>query len=203
MGRDTDQTIHYDPERDDLVSKQHARISWEEGHDDKFLITDLNSRNGTYVNKQRISGTASIVHGDVIQLGPGGPEFHFDLEPRPEGMIRPTREINNVRDTRETATNSTLATPPLKTSVGRATVERMLGQYQQSSRKVLLNLAAAVIGVIVIGAGVLSYLNLTTKQELATHYDSLGEQLKNYPGYGEGEPDHLSYRPNHESSRNC
>ena len=84
-----------------------------------------------------------------------------------------------MRDTRETATNSTLATPPLKTSVGRATVERMLGHYQQSSRKVLLNLAAAVIGVIVIGGwGTSFYLNLTTSRNWATHYDSLGEQPK-------------------------
>src|SRR5215471_14243236 len=68
LGRDTDQIVHYDPERDDLVSKQHARIFCEEGHDDRFLITDLNSRNGTYVNKHRISDVASILPGDVIQL---------------------------------------------------------------------------------------------------------------------------------------
>jgi S1-C subfamily serine protease len=175
LGRDTDQTIHYDPERDDLVSKQHARIFCEEGHDDRFLITDLNSRNGTYVNKQRISGTASIVPGDVIQLGPGGPEFQFDLEPSPDGMLRATREAEPVRETRESVLSprpsNSLAKPP----VGYATVERMLSLYQQSSRRTFINLIAALVGVMVIVAGVLVYLN---KREMGTRYANLGEKIK-------------------------
>jgi pSer/pThr/pTyr-binding forkhead associated (FHA) protein len=147
LGRDTDQTVHYDPDRDDLVSKQHARIFCEEGHDDKFLITDLNSRNGTYVNKRRISDTASIVPGDVIQLGPGGPEFQFDLEPPPDSMLRPTREAEPVRETRESVSNPSLSSALTKPPVGRATVERMLSVYQQSSRRTLVNLAAIMVGV--------------------------------------------------------
>src|SRR5437867_5075312 len=87
LGRNTDQIIQYDPDNDDLVSRKHARISREEDQEDRFLITDVGSSHGTYVNKQRISGTASILPGDVIQLGPGGPEFQFDLQPRPNGMI--------------------------------------------------------------------------------------------------------------------
>ena len=164
LGRDTDQTIHYDPERDDLVSKQHARISWEEGHDDKFLITDLNSRNGTYVNKQRISGTASIVPGDVIQLGPGGPEFRFDLEPPPDGMLRPTREAEPVRETQESVLSPSPSSSLTKPPVGRATVERMLSLYQQSSRRTFVNLTAAMVGVIIIVAGGLIYMNLTARR---------------------------------------
>jgi serine protease Do len=164
IGRDTDQTIHYDPERDDLVSKQHARIFWEEGHDDKFLIADLNSRNGTYVNKQRISGTASIVPGDVIQLGPGGPEFQFDLEPPPDGMLRPTREAEPVRETREAVLSPSPSSSLTKPPVGRATVERMLSLYQQSSRRTFVNLIAAMVGVIIIVAGGLIYMNLTAKR---------------------------------------
>jgi serine protease Do len=178
LGRNTDQIIQYDPDKDDLVSRKHARISREEDQEDRFLITDVGSSHGTYVNKQRISGTASILPGDMIQLGPGGPEFQFDLQPRPNGMIRPTREITEVRETRESATNSGLATPPTKTSVGRATVERMLGQYQQGSRKVLINLAAALVGVLVIVAGALVYLNQKTETKLAAGYQQLTKQIE-------------------------
>jgi S1-C subfamily serine protease len=178
LGRNTDQIIRYDPDKDDLVSRQHARIAREEDQEDRFFIADVGSSHGTYVNKHRISGTASLLPGDVIQLGPGGPEFQFDLEPRPDGMIRPTREITQMRETRESATSSALANPPTRPSVGQATVERMLGQYQQSSRKTLINLAAALVGVTVIVTGVLVYLNLMTKREMATRYDSLDKQLK-------------------------
>ena len=114
LGRNADQIIRYDPDKDDLVSRKHARISREEDQEDRFSITDVGSSHGTYVNKQRISGTASILPGDVIQLGPGGPEFQFDLEPRPERMIRPTREITEVRETRESATSSVWPTPRLR-----------------------------------------------------------------------------------------
>lgn len=81
IGRDPSATVKYDPDRDELVSRQHAKIT----HDinlTQFLITDLNSSNGTYLNHQRVIGTARIAPGDVIQLGLGGPEFQFDLEPR-------------------------------------------------------------------------------------------------------------------------
>src|SRR5712691_829655 len=54
LGRNTDQTVRYDPDKDDLVSRRHARISREEGQEDWFLITDVGSSHGTYVNKQRI-----------------------------------------------------------------------------------------------------------------------------------------------------
>ena len=175
LGRDTDQTIRYDPEKDDLVSKQHAKIVWEAGHDDSFFVTDLDSRNGTYVNKQRISGTASIVPGDVIQLGPGGPAFRFDLEPLPDSMLRPTREAEPVRETREAALSSGPSSSLAKAPVGYATVERMLSLYQQQSRKTLINLIAALVGVIIIVAGGLIYLN---KREMASRYANLGEQLK-------------------------
>jgi serine protease Do len=182
LGRDTTQAIQYDPEKDDLVSREHARISREEGREDRFLITDLNSRNGTYVNKQRVFGTASIAPGDIIQLGPGGPEFQFDLEPRPESMMRPTREANPVpiRETREAAASTSPSSSGslTKIPVGRATVERMFGQYQQSSRKTLINLAAAIVGGIGIVAGVLLYLNLFTQKKLDIRYKNLDEQLR-------------------------
>lgn len=48
------------------VSAQHARI--EHVRDDTYLITDLDSRNGTWVNGQRIQ-SSFVRPGDVIGLG--------------------------------------------------------------------------------------------------------------------------------------
>src|SRR5215218_10101700 len=53
----------------------------------------MNSRNGTFVNRQRITGTVRINPGDVVQLGPGGPEFVFEIEPRPAGATKATRVV--------------------------------------------------------------------------------------------------------------
>ena len=47
------------------VSKKHAQIRRER---EKFVITDLNSTNGTYLNDERII-SQELRHGDVIQIG--------------------------------------------------------------------------------------------------------------------------------------
>ncbi len=181
LGRGTEQTIQYDPDQDDLVSRDHARISQEENHEGRYIITDLNSRNGTYVNQQRISSPTSIVPGDKIQLGPGGPEFQFDLEPRPDSTNHTTREADGafMRETRESASynNSGSSTIPSRASVGRTTVERMIDQYQQSSRKTLVNLAAVLVGVIVVVAGVLLYLNQTNTKKLTGEIDIITQKM--------------------------
>src|ERR1051325_5093546 len=95
IGRDPASTVKYDADRDDLVGRQHAKIIRDPADDAQFMITDLGSRNGTFVNKQRIVGTAKVMPGDLIQFGAGGPEFQFDIEPRPENALRPTRIADN------------------------------------------------------------------------------------------------------------
>src|SRR5918993_1514082 len=91
LGRDPSSTVKYDPDRDDLVGRQHAKITQDPNDPSQFIVTDLNSRNGTFVNRQRLSGTTRISPGDVVQLGPGGPEFVFEIEPRPAGATKATR----------------------------------------------------------------------------------------------------------------
>lgn len=51
-----------DPE----LSRRHARIFWEDG---SFLIEDLNSTNGTYVNGRRINSKTRLASGDIIDFG--------------------------------------------------------------------------------------------------------------------------------------
>ena len=51
---------------DESVSKEHARLTYAEG---RFLIEDLGSSNGTFVNGRRVLGRAEIRPGDLIRLG--------------------------------------------------------------------------------------------------------------------------------------
>ena len=48
-----------------IISRKHAQIMY---HDNSFFVTDLESRNGTYVNGKRLEGDeeASLSHGDWI-----------------------------------------------------------------------------------------------------------------------------------------
>src|SRR5215211_5911625 len=91
IGRNPSSHIAYDPDKDDLVSTNHANIAWDEASPSVFTLTDLGSRNGTFVNNQRVSSPVRLRLGDLIQLGPGGPKMEFDCEPRPMAMIKTTR----------------------------------------------------------------------------------------------------------------
>lgn len=79
-GRESDCDIKFDPDRDDLVSRRHAKIVIGNTEPVEFSITDLGSLNGTFVNKQRISKQTVLRSGDVIQFGSSGPEFQVDVE---------------------------------------------------------------------------------------------------------------------------
>lgn len=48
------------------VSKRHARILFREG---RFIVTDLNSTNGTYVNRRRIAQATIVRQDDRIYVG--------------------------------------------------------------------------------------------------------------------------------------
>lgn len=51
---------------DATVSRQHARIRLEE---DKFLLFDLGSANGTFVNDQRVEEPVALAENDVVRFG--------------------------------------------------------------------------------------------------------------------------------------
>ncbi|MCG8462024.1 MAG: FHA domain-containing protein [Holophagales bacterium] len=54
---------------DAAISRQHARIEKNESGD--FVLTDLGSSNGTFVNEQRITKHVLSL-GDAVQFGPAG-----------------------------------------------------------------------------------------------------------------------------------
>jgi hypothetical protein len=69
-GLDNDVVISDDPR----VSRQHARLDFKYG---QFLLTDLNSANGTKVNGQSITQIV-ITPGDKISVG--GLELYFQVD---------------------------------------------------------------------------------------------------------------------------
>lgn len=79
IGREPMSIIRFDSDKDDLVSNRHAKICLESGVPTKFVLVDLHSRNGTYVNNQRVVESILIKTGDKIRLGSTGPEFEVSI----------------------------------------------------------------------------------------------------------------------------
>ncbi len=175
FGREDSSTVKYDPDRDDLVGRQHAKIQKDPDNPNGFIITDLSSRNGTFVNNNKITSPMKIMAGDVVQFGPDGPKFQFDVEPRPSNTTKATRIAEVGKTAPETRVTPNVAAPinvpvgannsvetkvsttTAKTGVGKATVERMISssveetKKQERSKFAAVGGAAAFIGLLLLG----------------------------------------------------
>jgi S1-C subfamily serine protease len=186
FGRDPQAMVKYDPDRDDLVGREHARITRDPNDAEGFIINDMGSRNGTFVNKQRIIGLARLQPGDTVQFGQGGPEFQFDVEPRPSGAIKATRVAELVSPAAPAtrvvsagtgapvADNSAAPTGAnAKTSVGKATVERMIShnvtetKKQQGRKFAIIGAVAAIAVLLLFGAVIGGAYWYNSRQEAA------------------------------------
>jgi len=117
FGRDESCQIVFDPEKDDSVSRVHCKIDIKNGN--QFFLTDLNSRNGTYVNEKKISAPTELAAGDKVQLGKNGPLFSVDLDPRPQqssltriDKANPADQATRIMDTEPKKTEEQSQTLP-------------------------------------------------------------------------------------------
>lgn len=182
FGRENACQVIFDPEKDDLVSRKHCKITVQ--NENQFFLTDLDSRNGTFVNNAKITSPQQLYAGDVVQLGKGGAQFTFDLDPRPQSAPKATRlgeaapTFATTRETRidpvpgaaasnpeqsQTKTSTFDSSKPV--SVGRNTVERLITQAETNSRKKMINIGAGIIGLIVAVSGYFVFQNYQDKTE--------------------------------------
>ncbi|MFN2570836.1 MAG: FHA domain-containing protein [Gemmatimonadales bacterium] len=76
LGRHPLSDVRFDAERDLDVSSRHAALVRK---DEVFVLQDLGSRNGTFVNGKRISGDTPLHDGDVVGFGANGPAIEFHV----------------------------------------------------------------------------------------------------------------------------
>ncbi len=91
LGRDSHNGI-YVP--DGRASRQHAEISCERG---LYVIRDLGSSNGTWINGQRINDPQVLASGDRIGIGRSVLSFECD-EPRRENVTEGTETTTHKED---------------------------------------------------------------------------------------------------------
>lgn len=76
LGRHPLSDVRFDTERDLDVSARHAAVMQKS---EGYVLQDLNSTNGTFVNQQRVAGDVQLHNGDVISFGQSGPALEFHI----------------------------------------------------------------------------------------------------------------------------
>jgi pSer/pThr/pTyr-binding forkhead associated (FHA) protein len=76
----------------DAISRQHCVIVTTEN---EVIVRDLNSRNGTFVNGDRVVDEAVLLHGDQLRVGPL--EFEVLLEQVPGAKAKRPR-VTDIKD---------------------------------------------------------------------------------------------------------
>lgn len=108
IGRHPGSDIRLDPEHDLRVSSRHAAILSRDGI---WLLRDLGSTNGTWVNNTPLAGQHVLAPGDVIELGRGGPAFRVDLVPQGASTGGPVPVRPVERQLRPTPRDGASASP--------------------------------------------------------------------------------------------
>jgi S1-C subfamily serine protease len=160
IGRSAGSDIQYDPEQEVIVSREHGKIVKLSDDPPKFEIRDNNSRNGIFVNKNRVKGSVALEVGDLVQLGLNGPVFSFDIYPRPQDLMAATRMVEIPTSIKPTTISEVQAVEVVsnaeapKVGLGKQTVERML----VSERKKAGNKMAIMLVGLVLVLGVAGYV---------------------------------------------
>jgi S1-C subfamily serine protease len=95
IGRLASADVRFDPEQDLDVSGRHAAL-FRQGQD--WIVRDLGSSNGTWINGTRLKDDRALQPNDIIRFGPSGPQLLFvgqrgeAAEPKdPEAVTAPLR----------------------------------------------------------------------------------------------------------------
>ena len=92
IGRDTDCDVQIDSLG---VSRRHATIHWT---GDRFVLTDMASFNGTFVNNERIWQHA-LKNGDAISMGECQLRFLYSSKALPsEDALRLVTRVDDLHD---------------------------------------------------------------------------------------------------------
>ncbi len=101
IGRDSSNGVAIN---DAEISRRHARLNFQGG---KYVLEDLGSTNGTFVNGQRLAGPVVLKPGDVVSLGEQIVLMYDVISMDPGATIAAQRRASRVPQT----------PPPMQASV--------------------------------------------------------------------------------------
>ncbi|QDU32789.1 FHA domain protein [Poriferisphaera corsica] len=92
---------------DMMASRQHAQIVYQNG---AWLLNDLESSNGTYLNDQKIQNFAELEIGDIIRIGETSLVI-FEIQQEPDFPITSTTKISESNPVTPSPQADRLAAP--------------------------------------------------------------------------------------------
>lgn len=131
VGRHPLSDLRFDAEGDRDVSAKHAELRWD-GR--RWLLRDIGSTNGTFVNGERIAGERELREGDTISFGERGPRATVHVSPAAAPPGRPTTPAS-----------------PRDVVVRRTTGERIaiaVKEHTRELRRLLVGIAALLVASV-------------------------------------------------------
>ncbi len=196
LGRHGSSDLQFDPEHDLDVSARHAAV-FRQGP--TFVVRDLGSTNGTWVNGERIRSDRPLEPGDRIRLGSRGPEVEFgftELMPPPAPAPPPAAEPGpRPAEERGPASPAAPGQPPpsprpprtLPAIERQSTDLRIQMEVARQTDRLRNRILAAVLGVLAVAAGIIGWVTWSAAAErravaeerarLVTQVDSLERML--------------------------
>jgi pSer/pThr/pTyr-binding forkhead associated (FHA) protein len=82
LGRDTNCDLSI---RDDALSAHHARVAFHHG---QWWLEDMNSTNGTFLNRNKLNTAAVVITGDEFRCGNTMFSIRVDADDKPAPSIQ-------------------------------------------------------------------------------------------------------------------
>jgi len=187
IGRHPMSDLRFDAEQDIDASTRHAAIL-KSG--DGWLVRDLGSTNGTFVNGERLAGDRPLQDGDTLRFGVHGPEVGFHILKEGEEVVMPAVQAPVSRTAPEGTPS--VPRPPKATLQGRRTepspppspaapsktaVLRAEITHQRSRLQAL----GIILAIVLIGALAVVYWQGRERNQAVTsvqqQVDSLAQEL--------------------------
>jgi pSer/pThr/pTyr-binding forkhead associated (FHA) protein len=134
IGRLPDNTVQID---NLAVSSHHARIAWNQDH---YVVEDLGSLNGTFVNSERVE-KARLRHCDVVKIGKHEIEFRNEgaspvtAVAAKTGPATPKLDATMMLDTKQAQELLTKNAPPSVMTASGIAIKERIGQLTVTEGK--------------------------------------------------------------------
>jgi S1-C subfamily serine protease len=163
IGRHPEADLPFDPAGDLDVSVRHAAVFRAGGG---WVVRDLGSTNGTWVNGEKVKGDRALLPGDVIRLGREGPRLRFqphggEAETVPDPAQSPRGDRDPAKSSRGREAPEAIPPPRGTTTRIRAEVRR-----QTEGWKRVTALVAVAALLVSGGLGVLAIRQQRISSEL-------------------------------------
>lgn len=146
IGRHPDADLPFDPTRDPDVSVRHAAVFRAGGG---WVVRDLGSTNGTWVNGEKLKGDRALLPGDVIRLGREGPRLRFQPHDREAATVP---DLGAPQSSRGRVAPEAISPPRGTTTRIRAEVRRQTAGWKRVTAIVAVAalLVSGTLGVLAV-----------------------------------------------------